>query len=141
MDYIKYIVTESLELMYFKFLFSPENPPRILHATKTPANFKDGGRVDLHCQASGDSQITYQWFATEFNGYDKDISGSRYTHNQNTGQLIINNLQHGKDSGYFYCVAGNAAGKIRSQRVLIQVSCKSKHRILKITVSQKYITL
>ena len=78
----------------------------------------------LHCQASGDSPISYQWLATDFHGNAKDISGNRYSHQQSTGRLVISNLQHDQDDGYFYCVAMNAAGRVRSGRVPIQVSCK-----------------
>ena len=108
----------------FGSFFVPETPPSIFRVTRTPYNFKDGGSVTLHCHASGDSPITYQWFAFDFNGNSKDISGSRYNHQSSIGRLTISNLQHAQDDGYFYCVAMNAAGKTRSDRVLIQVSCK-----------------
>lgn len=111
-----------LLLIFCCFAIKAETPPLIFRATRTPDNFKDGGSVTLHCQASGDSPITYQWFAFDFNGNSKDISGSRYNHQSSIGRLTISNLQHAQDDGYFYCVAMNAAGRMRSDRVLIQVS-------------------
>ena len=115
--------------MTFKYInikfFSPENPPTINVVSYTPANFRDGGTVTLHCQASSSSSpLTYQWFATDFNGNSKDISKSNYNHESSTGRLTISSLKHGQDDGYFYCVAMNAAGRVRSRRLLIQVSCK-----------------
>ena len=80
--------------------------------------------MTFHCQASGDSPITYEWLATDFHGNAKDVKRNRYSHSESTGRLVINNLQHDQDDGYFYCVAMNAAGKMRSHRVPVQVSCK-----------------
>lgn len=100
-----------------------ENPPSNLVVVKTPATFQDGGSVSLHCQATAAS--SYQWYATNLNGYRKDISGSKYNHHSSTGRLTISNLQHGQDDGYFYCIARNNGGRVRSERVVIQVSCKS----------------
>ena len=80
--------------------------------------------MTLHCQARGDSPISYQWLATDFQGNAKDVSRNRYSHHPSTGRLVISNLQHDQDDGYFYCVAMNAAGRMRSHRVTIQVPCK-----------------
>ncbi|KAJ7340258.1 Roundabout 1 [Desmophyllum pertusum] len=101
-----------------------ENPPSISTLTKSPTNFKDGDTITLHCQASatGSSTFTYQWFATDFEGNGKDISLSRYSHQVNTGRLTIRSLNHTQDDGYFYCVAKNTAGRVRSKRLLIQVA-------------------
>ena len=49
---------------------------------------------------------------------------SRYTLQSVTGKLTISNLNHTQDDGYFYCVAANADGKVRSQRLVIQVACE-----------------
>ncbi|XP_078347645.1 protein sidekick-2-like isoform X2 [Oculina patagonica] len=50
------------------------------------------------------------------------MSLSRYTLDVSTGKLTIRNLNHTQDDGYFFCVAMNAAGKVRSNRLLIQVA-------------------
>ena len=105
---------------------SLENPPTISTVVNTPLNknYKEGDRLTLHCQATGDSPLSYQWFATDFEGNAKDISSSRYSHQPSTGQLVISNLNHTQDDGYFYCVAKNPAGRTRSTRLLIQVACE-----------------
>ena len=107
--------------------FTLDSPPSISSVVKIPANFKQGGTLMLHCQATatGSSLITYKWFATDFEGNSKDMLLSRYTLQSVTGNLlIISNLNHTQDDGYFYCVAANAAGKVRSQRLVIQVACE-----------------
>lgn len=106
--------------------FTLDSPPSISSVDKTPANFRQGGTLDLHCQATatGSSLITYEWFATDFEGNSKDMLLSRYTLQSNTGKLTISNLNHTQDDGYFYCVAANAAGKVRSKRLVIQVACE-----------------
>ena len=108
-----------------QFLFA-DTPPSITWLDKTPTNFKDGGTLHLHCQATatGSSIITYKWFATDFEGNIRDMSLSRYSLQVSTGQLTISNLNHTQDDGYFYCVALNAAGKVKSKRLLIQVACE-----------------
>ena len=105
-----------------QFCFNPENPPSNLVVRKVPTNPQNGGSASLNCQAT--AATSYEWFATDLNGYSKDISGSKYTHQASTGQLIISNLQYGQDDGYFYCVAKNNGGQVRSSRVVFQVSCK-----------------
>ena len=106
--------------------FTLDSPPSITSVVKTPANFKQGGTLELHCQATatGSSLITYKWFATDFEGNSKDMLLSRYILQSVTGKLTISNLNHTQDDGYFYCVAANAAGKVRSQRLVIQVACE-----------------
>ena len=106
--------------------FTLDNPPSISSVDKTPANFKQGDTLELHCQATatGSSLITYEWFGTDFEGNSKDMLLSRYTLQSNTGKLTISNLNHTQDDGYFYCVAANAAGKVRSKRLVIQVACE-----------------
>jgi len=103
-----------------------DNPPSISSVDKTPANFKQGGILHLHCQATAmdNSLITYEWFATDFEGNSKNMLLGRYTHQSNTGMLTISNLNRTQDDGYFYCVAANAAGKVRSKRLVIQVACE-----------------
>lgn len=111
-----------LLLIFCGFAINAENPPSIHTLTHAPITFKDGDRVEFHCQAGGDLPISYQWFATDFYGNGKDISGIRYTLDSNTGQLVINSIQRSQDDGYYYCVAINPAGKVRSDRKKIQVS-------------------
>lgn len=106
------------------FLFLAENPPSIYTLTKTPSTFKNGDSVTLHCQARGDLPRSYQWFAVDLSGNSKDLSGSRFRQQSNTGQLAISNLQHTQDDGYYYCVAINPAGRVRSKGLAIRVSCK-----------------
>ena len=122
--------------------FTLDNPPSISSVDKTPANFKQGGTLELHCQATatGSSLITYEWFATDFEGNSKDMRLSRYTLQSNTGKLTISNLNHTQDDGYFYCVAANAAGKVRSERLVIQVACEwpvSFETLLVLLISHK----
>ena len=106
--------------------FTLDSPPSISSVDKTPANFQQGGTLNLHCQATatGSSLITYEWFATDFEDNSKDMLLSRYTLQSNTGRLTISNLNHTQDDGYFYCVAANAGGKVRSKRLVIQVACE-----------------
>lgn len=118
-----------------KVIVSSDTPPSITSLDKTPANFKDGGTLQLHCQATatGSSLITYKWFATDFEGNSKDMSLGRYNLQASTGQLTISSLNHTQDDGYFYCVAMNAEGKVRSKRLLIQVACELSEFLLKVT--------
>ena len=106
------------------FFFLAENPPSISTLTKTPSTFKNGDSVTLHCQAGGDLPRSYQWFAVDLSGNSKDLSGSRFRHQSNTGQLVISNLHHSQDDGDYYCVAINPAGRVRSKGLAIRVSCK-----------------
>nr|XP_058964313.1 protein sidekick-2-like isoform X2 [Pocillopora verrucosa] len=103
-----------------------ENPPTISSVTKTPVSFYEGGRVTLHCSATGNTPLTYQWFATDFEGNAKDVSSGRHSQQPSTGQLVINSLNHTLDDGYYYCVARNPAGRTRSTRLKIQVSFLEK---------------
>lgn len=103
-----------------------ENPPTISSVTKTPVSFYEGGRVTLHCSATGNTPLTYQWFATDFEGNAKDVSSVRHSQQPSTGQLVINRLNHTLDDGYYYCVARNPAGRTRSTRLKIQVSFLEK---------------
>ena len=116
----------SLNWLVNVLFFTLDSPPSISSVDKTPANFKQGGTLELHCQATatGSSLITYEWFATDFEGNSKDMLLSRYALQSNTGKLTISNLNHTQDDGYFYCVAANAAGKVRSKRLVIQVACE-----------------
>lgn len=119
------LTTAPVLISYSLTFFSlAENPPSIHTLTKTPSTFKNGDFVTLHCQAGGDSPRSYQWFAVDLSGNNKDLSGSRFRHQSNTGQLVISNLQHSQDDGYYYCVAINPAGRVRSKGLAIRVSCE-----------------
>ena len=121
---VSLILSDEIPQQMNIFCLPSENPPTISSVTKTPVSFYEGGRVTLHCSATGNTPLTYQWFATDFEGNAKDVSSGRHSQQPSTGQLVINSLNHTLDDGYYYCVARNPAGKTRSTRLKIQVSCK-----------------
>ena len=125
-DHCWVITVKGLHIIIILLLFLSDTPPSIYTVGKSDPNSVEveGGSVTLHCQASGDRPVTYTWSAEDLNGNDKDISLNRYSQDGSTGRLTISALRHGVDDGYYHCIAKNAAGGMRSSRILIRVACK-----------------
>lgn len=84
----------------------------------------EGNTVTFNCKADGSGKYTYSYISTNLKGVTRDLNvDSRYKIYQD-GRLVINNAQHAKDDGYYFCVAKNNLGTALSKRAKLRVACK-----------------
>ena len=113
--------------MFDVLLDGPKNTA--IEISKPPGEIKEGDSVTLSCSSDANPAAGYTWF--------KDTQTLPWIPSQHYALDSVSS----KDSGTYYCQAGNHHGNLSSNLVFIDVQCEWKTIILRLKLDSNNTNL